>query len=760
MIQNRSIIRLVCTLYFLIFTEVSDSQPILKSWILCDDYTEKVTLITDRDLYITGENIWYSAWLHCESDSLCNCLSRIMYMDIYKDLNGYSIRQKLHIENGKVEGSVSIPYDFPTGHYYIRVYTKYQKNYLAEDLAYHEILILNPQIPLNVPTNEEPLELFFKGGSAIYGLPAKAVLQVNIQEKSIISAEVITGTDEVVSPVNLINYKMGFFKLTPQPEQKYFIKICFTGNDSLIFPIRNICDSGWNLDTRRDDDSIRIALTEMNTPALQQGTLIIYDQFMRTIYSEGIQLHGNTWQKNIPANLFKTVTNYVGIKDSNNELLTFTVIYNPFDKIIPLEVETNKQIYNPFEMVEVTVGQTSGKSVEHIDLVISAVIKGSVRDSGIYSEPDLYSEAGAILRENSIRQNDDSFLRIFNENNTVNIRSLPEIRDVNLTGVVLDAGSGVPVSHCKVYLSLLGTEPQLHIYESREDGSFIFNLNNLEGNRKLYVGIDYRKHSNTEILINKEFIQEYIPLVGILAFSAEQHALYEELFVNMQVAKEFGSHRKISYHTQFQSQPFFTKPDISVVLSDFIEFSTMQEVFTEIVPFTFLKHKRDSFYFQILNPDTDLLIDNPLVLLDNIPVFNVNEILKLSPASIEKIDIIHQDYFLGTHRIEGLIHIISKESQLEQIEFPGGTVFFDYQAVNPTAEFKLPDSQVIKDSQGSIPYFNNLLYWKANLVLGNSPVKLEFFTGNNEAEYQIIVRGVTSDGIPCYGEKIIRAKRD
>ncbi|HYX07043.1 MAG TPA: hypothetical protein VE912_09960, partial [Bacteroidales bacterium] len=91
--------------------------------------------------------------------------------------------------------------------------------------------------------------------------------------------------------------------------------------------------------------------------------------------------------------------------------------------------------------------------------------------------------------------------------------------------------------------------------------------------------------------------------------------------------------------------------------------------------------------------------------------------------------------------------------------FPAGSVFFNYQTLMPESKFETPEIadniEVIK----STPWFANLLYWNADIETGNNPVKLSFKTAENEGEYEIQVRGITSKGVPVYGETIIRVTR-
>lgn len=736
------------------------NKPVPDSLNSCEGYFEQVTLFTDRTLYIAGEEIWFSAFLQCNNKPACHCLSEVIYIDIYRGLNSNSIKQKLKIEHGNAGGSIHIPDNFPTGNYYIRAYTNYQKNYPIESLTLKEIVILNPEIPLSSSDGDNNTALFFRGGSAIYGLPVQGAFISPNQQNNITSATIVSEKNEVISAIRLVNPGLGVFEFTPQYNKDYFVRIYFNNNDSSVYPIQNISNSGWNITSRWDDEYLHINLAGANTKAIHNGILVIKDQYLRTVLTESFHAEENKWQTNIPENQLETKTNYILVKNGNNEIIQFTVASKPANKIIPLLLETNKSVYSPHEPVELTISELNREFESYTNLIASVSLKGTLQNPEI-TNSDFDAFAGnAIIYENSIRQNNASLKKILSEKTELSVNKLPDIREVSLTGVVINSISEKPVPHCKVYLSVLGDEPQLHICETNKEGSFIFSLNTFTGIRKLVTGVDYSELKNTTILINNDFIQEYIPPYNTLSFSKSDHQVYEELYINKQVAENFGIRTKRNLSTDFIPQRLYTHPYFSIVLADYIELSSVQEVFTEIVPYTYLRQKRDTFYFQMQDRNTDAIISNPLVLLDNIPVFDINAILELSPATIERINIINQEYFLGAYKLNGVINIISKEPQLEHIEFPSGTVFFDYQTLTPASRFILPETIEKWDRDESVPCFSNLLYWNSRLVSDKFPLNLKFYTADNESEYKIVVRGITPEGIPCFGEKIIRVRSD
>jgi hypothetical protein len=101
---------------------------------------EKVTLFTDRALYITGEEMLFSAYITSESQPE---LSQILYAEIILPDGKYVSGGKYPIVNHAANGCLIIPKDIITGVYYLRVYTKYMRNIGPQSYSYAAIKIVN-----------------------------------------------------------------------------------------------------------------------------------------------------------------------------------------------------------------------------------------------------------------------------------------------------------------------------------------------------------------------------------------------------------------------------------------------------------------------------------------------------------------------------------------------------------------------------------------------------------------------------------------
>lgn len=104
---------------------------------------EKVQLFTDRALYITGEEINFSAFISPGSQQQPE-QSLILYVEIVSPDGKNVAGSKFAAADYASGGSLVIPKEIITGVYYMRAYTKYMRNIGPEAYAYVPLKIVNP----------------------------------------------------------------------------------------------------------------------------------------------------------------------------------------------------------------------------------------------------------------------------------------------------------------------------------------------------------------------------------------------------------------------------------------------------------------------------------------------------------------------------------------------------------------------------------------------------------------------------------------
>ena len=125
-------------LFFLLFirfssilygqNSVSDSLAILFNHQMNVFPQEKIYIHTDKPYYITGESIWFRAYLADAATHIPTPVSRYVYVELINPLDSIVTRVKIRQEEGAYHGYLLIPDDAPEGDYTMRAYTTFMQS--------------------------------------------------------------------------------------------------------------------------------------------------------------------------------------------------------------------------------------------------------------------------------------------------------------------------------------------------------------------------------------------------------------------------------------------------------------------------------------------------------------------------------------------------------------------------------------------------------------------------------------------------------
>ena len=106
---------------------------------------EKIYLHTDKPYYITGEKIWFRAYLVDAVTHVPFPASRYVYVELFNPLDSLISRVKIRNDNDAYHGYINIPADIPEGDYTIRAYTTFMLNQDAQHFCHKNVRIGDPQ---------------------------------------------------------------------------------------------------------------------------------------------------------------------------------------------------------------------------------------------------------------------------------------------------------------------------------------------------------------------------------------------------------------------------------------------------------------------------------------------------------------------------------------------------------------------------------------------------------------------------------------
>jgi hypothetical protein len=108
-------------------------------------YRENLYLFTDRNLYASGETVYFRLYNLSHPLLKENAWSRVCYLELINSRNEAVARGKYQVYSWGGEGQIILPDTAGTGQYYLRAYTTWMRNYPPSGYFHLPLAIVNPR---------------------------------------------------------------------------------------------------------------------------------------------------------------------------------------------------------------------------------------------------------------------------------------------------------------------------------------------------------------------------------------------------------------------------------------------------------------------------------------------------------------------------------------------------------------------------------------------------------------------------------------
>lgn len=190
------------------------------------------------------------------------------------------------------------------------------------------------------------------------------------------------------------------------------------------------------------------------------------------------------------------------------------------------------------------------------------------------------------------------------------------------------------------------------------------------------------------------------------------------------------------------------KPDFSVSPDDFVVMQSMEEMFREIVPGVFLRARKDGFKLRIFSPERrESFTNEPLILIDAQPVFDVNQMLEIDPFDVKRIDTynyISSMSQFGSLGSNGILSIITKKGDYKP-ESSNREKILQIKGYANVA----PQPRLSAYDDAGMPNLHPLVYWNPDLrVDSNGYIKFRYQQSDEISDFILLIQGYTDLGEP------------
>ncbi len=636
----------------------------------CESFPrEEIFVQSDRDVYIVGEEIYFSIFLFDRQTATLTGASRIAYIEILNQINRPVAQLKVGLNSGTGSGQVVLPDTLSPGVYTLRAYTNWMKNFMPYNCFSRKIKVYGTEGDKNFSVPLESVKSASGKGPVQNGITAR----VNKNSSGLIEVLITADTD----------YR--------------------TRNN-------NIC------------------YTFIETHGIIN-------------YKSALILSGDTNRLKIPASEIIPGINHLTVFDASGKVVSETYSYTKSeDKNIfhinvtaPDTIRPREKILIDLEPVDPSLKDDSAI------LSISVVPKGTKIFTGIEDYMVFGSEFGQLpdhIAESHLEDIPDTLMNNFLSNAKSNwidwslilqgrqtdIKYQRETRYHYLYGSMFYDNTTDSSSNHHVFLSIPGKNSTLQYSITNPGGTFCFALPVDDRTRDLVIQTD-EKRNNNKIVIQSSYSDRYPSFSFQTRDEKTLPAIVPKLDINNRVMKIYKSFEPRAVRVQEKltsgTKRFYGKPDIELVMENFIKLPTMQEVFFELLPGISIKSENEGYKVIIKDLFDKRINADPLLLIDGVVISDPALIYNLDPEAVEKIDVIKSRYVFGDYIFAGMINVITTKGILENIKLPEEAVRLLYRDYEPGVKINYPDYSSSESLQSHMPDFRNTLYW--NIVPLSQP---------------------------------------
>jgi hypothetical protein len=750
---------------------------------------EKLFVHTDKTFYIAGETVWFAVYSLDASIHRPFDMSKIAYIELLNKDHKRVFQTKVALNRANGNGSFRLPTSIGSGNYIFLAYTSWMKNF-SPDFYYQQNLQIVNTLKLTAMTQTHKIpwsiQFFPEGGTCIAGYPANfAFKAVDSFGRSLdCKGVVITQHKDTVSHFESLHNGMGTFQLTMEKNMAYYA--CVTQNGELIkqqLPVA--ADQGLMMNASTSiGDSIRVHVqgsSDFNNTTIY---LLTQSNQMTEEAQSNILRNGEcifTVDKKNLADGISTLTIFDQLRKPVCERLAFK---RPADtahlmiradqtvyqkrKIVNLEltpVAVNPATLNGnFSLSVYLTDSLQGLPKENVVtwLYLSSELKGRIESPDYYfTHPD--SKTDKALDNLLLTQG----WRKFKESEELNdnkpsFEFLPELEGAVVNGRIVDKVTGAGIAGSGAYLSIPGSPYAFTSSTSNAQGDIRFGFPDVYNNKVLVLQTALNRDSNYRIEITNAYTDKFPSITAppfFLSPLSEKQLLNRS--IGNQVENTYAAQRKNHFiYPLTDSTSFYGKPDKLYNLEDFTRFQTMDEVMREYVNDVRVRKEGDRYNFKVRNDLFNVYFEeDPLILLDGVPVSDATRIIMLDPAKVKTIEVISRNYCTGSSTFQGIVSLTSYSGELGATVINPNALVVEYEGLQQQRTFYSPQYTTTRDTENHLPDFRNVLYWNPQVKLdANGKMHLSFYSSDMKGRFIAFVQGMFNNGLPAMGVTTFEVK--
>jgi len=724
-------------------------------------YQEKLFVHLDRETYLTGEFILASFFLvHADDHTLANT-SAVAYMDVL-DASGASVLEtKIPLSQGRGSCSVFVPATLTSGKFQLRAYTKWMRNGGPAFFFTKELTIINPfTTPLSTapPKNKPAIRFFPEGGNVVNGIRQRFAFEVTDENGKGINfpGKLMNEQGEVVADLEPVHEGRGTFYITPRAGDKYTPR--FESVADLQFKFPQINQDGMVMELQRRDSIVEVQIRSTGEFERERINILIHTRQLKPVSLSGV-IKNNEARFEIPLTSFAEGVSHLTLFDSELHPICERLFFKPVKQPIAPTLQAPVSV-TPRGKTEIKIQNTGNDAsasitVYRLDSLTNKPAHGIVEYlwltsdiPGVNRPEQFFVNGESALAHADLLMMTKGWSRFKWESilsNQVNLPHLPESSGHLVEGIVTDQ-SNVPVPGINAVLASPGRKIDVLHATSNDKGQVSFQLKNFEGSR-LLVGRTTQPDVYLLQLKSPFETSRWESRNTTFTLSPKTAQTLTERSVSLQVQDVFYSERFHQIPAFKDTVAFYGKADKTYMLDDYTRFPVMEEVLREYVSEVWVRKRKDDFILKVVDRIKGGVFDEePLVLIDGVPI-TTNEMMKINPILVKKLDVITGRFFAGPVTYPGIVSFSTYGNDLNGIQLAPSLLQKAYEGFQMQREFYEPVYDSDEKQKSPMPDRRHVIAWKPIVNFKRDEAKtMNFYASDIPGTYVVVCEIIDKNG--------------
>jgi hypothetical protein len=736
---------------------------------------EKLYVHIDKNGYTAGELLWFKVYNVDGIFMKPLNLSKVVYVEVLDEKQNPVLQTKIAMKDGAGSGSLYIPVNLSTGNFVLRAYTSWMKNFSPDYYYSKKLIIINPlKSPDKADKKVLPaydVQFFPEGGNLVNGITSIIGVKAADQwGKSVdFKGAILNQRNDTLVRFQPLKFGIGHFTFKPENGVAYHTVINIAGK-IIQKELPPVYANGYVMNLKDNGNGQLLVTVRAN---LSSKSIYLFAHTRNVIKLVETAVNDNgTAIFTIDKNKLGEGISHITIFDADKKPVCERLYFKRPTKNMAIEVNTDALQYTIRKKVAVAISaKDQGNkpvaadlslsvyrldSLQHNDqenilsyLWLRSDLKGNIELPGYYFK-NTNATADEALDNLMLTQG----WRSFAWNDVLSKKApvfnfLPELNGPIITAKITNKLNEQPGKDIVAYLGIPGKHIQLYSAKSDARGRLIFNMKEFYGQNEVVAETNTTIDTNYRIDILTPFSERFAPIaLPRLDVTPAMQTTFEDQTIAMQVQNIYNGPRMKQFNEPYvDTSAFYGPPFKTYLLDNYTRFTTIEEVMREYIREVNVFHTHNQFRVRVVSGIGFLGEEDPMVLIDGVPFFNMNKVFAVDPLKIRKLEDVPFNYSLGASYEKGILSLTSYKGDLGGAEIDPHAVVLDYEGLQQQRQFYSPAYDTDEQAASHMPDFRNVLYWAPSVNTSAAGKKqVSFYTSDQPGKYIGVIEGMTANG--------------